>query len=135
MPRYMWKCPECIFLLFYIGLLFLEPVYSFCYHLSELTVNGVTKPLYFFPSEDKEVCGPKYDIIYLWLIHRSCGLIACANWNILLKTCVIKLVCVKGNTCVCYLRSGRYGLWGSYQKQWKWQKVEMRARYQGCREG
>lgn len=23
-----------------------------------------------------------------------------------------------------YQRSGRYALWGTYQKQWKWQKVE-----------
>lgn len=29
---------------------------------------------------------------------------------------------MKGDTCAAI--GDRYGLWGSYQKQWKWQKVE-----------
>lgn len=39
------------------------------------------------------------------LIHCSWGVIGRANWNILLKTYVIKSVCVKGDTCVLSERS------------------------------
>lgn len=30
---------------------------------------------------------------------------------------------VEGDTCARISRSGRYGLWGFYQKQLEWQKV------------